>query len=87
MNIDTVTTTPLLRANGQHHANARCVECTAGTAVRGATWYKLDELASLRTVGLPVFFDGENEYIAFVSDSASPFSDALMLYSGFALCR
>ena len=60
MNIDTVTTTPLLRANGQHHENARCVECTAGTPVRGATWYKAEDLATLRTVGLPVFYDGEN---------------------------
>ena len=60
MNIDAVTTAPLLRANSQHHESSRCVDCAPDTPVRGATWHKAAELGDLHEVGLPVYYDGEN---------------------------
>ena len=60
MNIDQVTTAPLIKANQKHLEDSKCRECRPGLAIRGGTWTTKDKLSEVRSVGIPVYYDGDN---------------------------
>lgn len=60
MNIDQVTTAPLIKANQKHLEDAKCRECRPALSIRGGTWTTREGLAEAKAVGIPVYYDGDN---------------------------